>query len=129
MIGLVRRSSSRKPSSGSEAVTGMPRMVGTGGGVGVAIGRGVLTVDTPRGGVGGAGSGVAVAGSARGVSSFEGLNGVGVGGGGGEMRGPHAEASKARIRTQKNRRTKPLACRIIPAAGILGVLWARSSAG
>src|SRR5260370_40642251 len=110
MIGLLRRSSTRKPSSGSEAAAGVPRTVGTGDGVAVAIGRSVLTgvptVDTTRGGVVGAGSGVGVAGSARGVSRLAGLNGVGVGGGGEDKREPHAEASKPRISTKNSRRDR-----------------------
>ena len=85
----------------------MPRTVGTGDGVAVAAGRGVLTgvptVDTTRGGVVAAGSGVCVAGSARGVSKLAGLNGVGVGGGGADKREPHAEASKPKISTEKSR--------------------------
>ena len=107
MMGLVSRSSTRKPSSGSDAATGVPRTVGIGDGVAVAIGRSVLigvpTVDTTRGGVVGAGSGVCVADTARGVSRLAGLNGVGVGAGGGDNREPHAEASKPRISTEKSR--------------------------
>src|SRR5260370_22754372 len=107
MIGLLRRSSTRKPASGSRAASGVPRTVGTGDGVAVGIGRSVLTgvptVDTTRGGVVGAGAGVCVAGNARGVSRLAGLNGVGVGGGGEDKRGPHAEASKPRKSTEKSR--------------------------
>src|SRR5207302_7738940 len=81
MIGLRKRSSSRKPCSGSDAATGVPRRTGAGVAVGVTLRTLVV----------GTGTGVAVAGATgRGVSNWTGTYFVGVGGAAGGASVEHA---------------------------------------
>src|SRR5216683_2942564 len=95
MIGLKKRSSRKKPCSGSEAATGVPLMVGV-----VLASWGV--------GFAALGAGVAVASRVgRGVRRLLGLSdtgkGVGVGGGAGRS-GPQPAANDTRTRKRTNRR-------------------------
>src|SRR3981081_310756 len=97
MIGLVARSSSSVPTSGSETVIGVPR--GAGVAVATGVGRNVPGTATTRG--------VAVGGGrvGRGVSGLGGLNDVAVGAGigGDDAIGPHAQASVINATTGNRR--------------------------